>query len=170
MKCWIVNNMDECDSNKTRWPATSEEIFEELAKKQGRWGFPENARNLEELKVGDRIIFRRGKFKVKCKKIGKKVPKYSTGKYFIATAIIKSEPVSIEEYKKTHPDARMIGYPSTGVMIIELGDLHEFSNHLGITADSLSFVSDDRKWYSHYQGSIVYCPPVDCEKILKLNK
>ena len=169
MDCWIINNMDECDKAKTLEPATSEEIFNELAEKQKRWGFPRSAKNLEKLKVGDRIIFRRGKFK---KGIchGKNEPKYSTGKNFIATAIIKSEPVLIEEYRRKNPNIRIIGYPSTGIMVVELENLHRFSNPQGILADELSIVVNKGKWFSYYQGSIIRCPLIDCERILKLNQ
>ena len=158
--------MDECDNTKTQLPATSEEIFDKLAK-NGIWGFPKNARNLKKLKVGDRIIFRRGKFKEgECHK--KNAPKHSkTGKKFIATAIVKSEPIPIKEYKKRN-SIEMIGYPFTGEMIIELEDLHEFSNPEDL-ADKLSFCRNKKRWFSYYQGSIIHCPQQDCDKILKSN-
>ena len=171
MRCWIVNNMDECDCEKcpkdktktVKCPATSEEIFDELMK-QKRWGFPAGTKYLNKLSRGDRIIFRRGKFKEECDE--SKRPKFSSGKYFVGTAIIKSNhPKPIDTYK----NFRMIGYHYTGVMIIELEKIHIFRNPVEM-ADKLSFVKNKDRYGGYYQGSIRPCPPADCEKILKLNK
>ena len=49
-------------------------------------------------------------------------------------------------------------------------DIQQFSNFHGILADKLTFIKDPKKWYTHYQGSIIRCPETDGERILKLNR
>ena len=124
----------------------AEEIFKKLVIEQKIWGFPKNARNLKRLKKGDRVIFRRKKM-------------------FIATAIIKAPPFPLEQ-----SNYRMVGYKETGRMIIEIDDVHVFSNPDGILADELSFVKNQQNYGVYYQGSIRYCPTNDCQKILEMNK
>jgi hypothetical protein len=125
---------------------SAEKIFERLIKNQQIWDFPKDARNLERLKEEDRVIFRRKE-------------------RFIATAIIKSKPFPLKKSKY-----EMVGYNETGQMIIELEDIHGFSNLDGILTNELSFVKNKDKYGAYYRGSIQYCPTNDCQTILQRNK